>query len=157
MSRQLPARPDGSSDFSPGDTMSSSFTYGSPLDRQSIRLLEFEQSSTLDEVCCRLVTTCLADAEYVALSYAWGEPTPTRRIICNGKPLYIAENLYGALNHFSQHPLRAPLWCDAISINQADNDEKAIQVRMMGKIYAHAKEVIIWLGEEHETDRQALK
>jgi hypothetical protein len=71
--------------------------------------------------------------------------------------LYVAENLYGALKHFNQHPLRTPLWCDALSINQADNSEKVTQVRMMGNIYAHADEVVIWLGEEHETDRQALK
>ena len=42
------------------------------------------------------------------------------------------------------------IWVDAISINQGNegknDDEKMIQISLMGKIYSRAYEVIIWLG-----------
>jgi len=38
------------------------------------------------------------------------------------------------------------LWVDALSINQDDEAEKAVQVAMMGDIYHAAESVIIWLG-----------
>jgi hypothetical protein len=69
MSRKPPARPDGSSGLSPGGITRGSFRYDSRLDHQSIRLLEFENTSSKPNVVrCRLVTTRLADAQYVALS-----------------------------------------------------------------------------------------
>jgi hypothetical protein len=40
-----------------------------------------------------------------------------------------------------------PLWVDAICINQSGPVERIEQVRMMGEIYRHADEVLIWLGE----------
>ena len=40
----------------------------------------------------------------------------------------------------------APLWVDAISINQADLSERNAQVRMMAQIYLSASVVIVWLG-----------
>jgi len=46
------------------------------------------------------------------------------------------------------------LWVDALCINQGDNNERANQVKMMGKIYAQASKVIIWLGNE---DRKPLE
>ncbi|KAH3954369.1 hypothetical protein HBI56_046650 [Parastagonospora nodorum] len=45
------------------------------------------------------------------------------------------------------------LWVDALCINQDDNIERANQVKMMGKIYAHASNVSIWFGNE---DREPL-
>jgi Heterokaryon incompatibility protein (HET) len=37
-------------------------------------------------------------------------------------------------------------WIVWVCINQSDDDEKAIQVQMMGKIYSMASTVIVWLG-----------
>ncbi|KUJ11334.1 CNVH-domain-containing protein [Mollisia scopiformis] len=42
------------------------------------------------------------------------------------------------------------IWIDALCINQEDNDEKAIQVGMMGRIYKSAKSVVVWLGRERQ-------
>jgi hypothetical protein len=47
-----------------------------------------------------------------------------------------------------------PIWIDALCINQKDIEERAAQVRLMGKIYRQARRVIIWLGEEN-TDGEA--
>ncbi|KAJ9156280.1 hypothetical protein NKR23_g1143 [Pleurostoma richardsiae] len=49
------------------------------------------------------------------------------------------------------------LWVDAISINQADMDEKAAQVNMMGRIYSQTQKVIVWLGPEDMFARPAVK
>jgi hypothetical protein len=39
------------------------------------------------------------------------------------------------------------LWIEAICLNQADKDEKAQQIPIMGRIYEEAKLVHIWLGK----------
>ena len=50
------------------------------------------------------------------------------------------------LRHESQPRL---LWVDAICINQTDKDEQSRQVQCMGDIYAGAKKVLVWIGEDH--------
>lgn len=50
------------------------------------------------------------------------------------------------------------LWIDALCINQKDNNEKSSQVMMMRDIYAHAKNVLVWLGPHiEEIVPQALR
>ncbi|KAJ9663577.1 hypothetical protein H2201_005538 [Coniosporium apollinis] len=57
----------------------------------------------------------------------------------------------------SNRPTRL-LWIDALCINQKDNDEKSSQVMMMRDIYAHAKNVLLWLGPHiEEIVPQALR
>ena len=48
------------------------------------------------------------------------------------------------------------MWIDALCINQADNEEKGIQVSIMGKIFATAERVISWLGPEEDNSNQAM-
>ena len=50
------------------------------------------------------------------------------------------------------NPFQATVfWIDAICINQADEDEKATQIPLMGKVYSLAGRVLGWLGAD-ETD-----
>jgi hypothetical protein len=42
------------------------------------------------------------------------------------------------------------LWVDALSINQADDDERSQQVCLMRAIYTQASSVEIWLGESFD-------
>jgi hypothetical protein len=72
------------------------------------------------------------------------------RIICNGHMVSVAENLYHALLQLRQMPDIQYLWVDAICINQADLEERAQQVSVMGKIYASAEQVIVWLGQPNQ-------
>lgn len=44
----------------------------------------------------------------------------------------------------------AGIWIDAICINQDDLEERALQVRIMDKIYSQAAETIVWLGAADE-------
>ncbi|KAK0648136.1 heterokaryon incompatibility protein-domain-containing protein [Cercophora newfieldiana] len=48
------------------------------------------------------------------------------------------------------------VWADAICINQSDLDERASQVRLMGRLYSQAKSVIAWLGPSDATVPDAL-
>ncbi|KAK4182868.1 heterokaryon incompatibility protein 6 [Podospora australis] len=67
---------------------------------------------------------------------------------------YVTRNLAVALRH-----LRSPvgqgrvLWIDAICIDQANDDEKGVQVALMGEIFKRAWRVVAWLGpQENDSD-----
>ncbi|KAJ3526679.1 hypothetical protein NM208_g11071 [Fusarium decemcellulare] len=73
---------------------------------------------------------------------------PSTVICCNGLEIEISPNLYAALVSLRQkcsEPLT--LWVDYLCINQSDTDERSSQVRLMGEIFSHSSEVLIWLGE----------
>ncbi|KAM5355518.1 hypothetical protein ACJ41O_002164 [Fusarium nematophilum] len=86
-------------------------------------------------------------AGYEALSYTWGDPQPTVRILVNGLPCWISANLFAALRQLRARERDRVLWTDAICINQNDLKEKAAQVGMMFSIYLKAYRVIVWLGQ----------
>jgi len=56
------------------------------------------------------------------------------------------------LRHFREESSVRYLWVDAICLNQADNDEKSIQVGLMGDIYRQARRILIWLGDASPED-----
>ena len=93
------------------------------------------------------------DPEYDALSYVWGDPAQVGTITVDGKPLPISQNLRTALRYVRQRDRPYILWTDAICINQADEDEKYRQVRLMRQIYAKATCVRAWI--DHKMDRPA--
>jgi hypothetical protein len=68
-------------------------------------------------------------------------------IILNGKLFRVRENLYSFLRVAMERFPRTPLWIDAISINQEDDDEKAKQVARMPDICHVGPETLMWLGE----------
>jgi hypothetical protein len=83
---------------------------------------------------------------YEALSYVWGNPNPSDRVLCNGQPIQIGPSLSQALRRIRCQEATRTVWVDAICINQEDEDEKSHQVPMMGSIYSLAKTVVVWLG-----------
>ncbi|OPB36197.1 hypothetical protein A0O28_0109730 [Trichoderma guizhouense] len=85
-------------------------------------------------------------AQFDALSYVWGSPTVTGEITCNNRRRNVGKNLYDALERLRLPDEERVLWIDALCINQADNQEKTQQVRLMGEIYSKAQRVLIWLG-----------
>ena len=88
------------------------------------------------------------DLHYTALSYTWSGPVSQCSIIIGGVPLHITENLELALRRIRGLDRPKNLWVDAICINQNDNEEKSVQVLLMGDIYANAARTIVWLGEQ---------
>jgi hypothetical protein len=85
--------------------------------------------------------------EYEALWYAWGENKSRRRVLADGVPLPITENLDRALRRLRYSDRSCMLWIDTLCINQGDAQERSHQVQHMAMIYKSAKEVIIWLGD----------
>jgi Heterokaryon incompatibility protein (HET) len=118
------------------------------------RLMLLLPGSTSDPVLCLLSILPLASVDdYVALSYAWGDTSLRIPMICNGRKLYITENLNAALIRL-RHPEKwFCLWVDSICIDQKSIQDRNHQVRLMKHIYEGASQVFIWLGEaDEETD-----
>ncbi|KAF4617059.1 hypothetical protein G7Y89_g15091 [Cudoniella acicularis] len=109
---------------------------------------------------------------YNCLSYTWAYPQwdkisavpidtthagdRKKRIDCDGKSIYITENLEFALTRLREDMAsidedrqeRTPMWIDAICIHQESDEERSVQVAKMDEIYRHAQKVIVWLGPE---------
>ncbi|KAI9711034.1 MAG: hypothetical protein M1820_002472 [Bogoriella megaspora] len=85
---------------------------------------------------------------FEALSYCWGDPTPTHSLLIANWEFKVTENLHSALRRLRFMDRERVLWIDALCINQADANEKSKQVGLMGKIYCLAKRVLLWLGED---------
>lgn len=106
------------------------------------------QYSRLDSLCSLDTTT-----QYSAVSYAWGEPVFTHHVRCASTAtpsrISITPNVDGMLRHLRDPANPRYLWIDAISLNQADEIEKAAQVPLMGQIYQQARTVHVWLGPDH--------
>ena len=95
---------------------------------------------------------------YEAVSYFWGDPDFSHKLLCdNGSSvLRITPNVDSLLRHLRKVSKPRHLWVDAICLNQKDNDEKSIQVQLMGEIYHQAKKVHVWLGEADEDIEKVL-
>jgi hypothetical protein len=133
------------------------FVYENDLEPREIRLIDLRYGEDDDQIECRLVRHHLdipsPDIKYVALSYVWGDPDDTAEVLCDGQLLEIRENLHSLLRHIREFEEWEPqttefLWADAICINQANEEEKSQQIRLMQEIYRRAEGVILWLGEE---------
>lgn len=95
---------------------------------------------------------------YYALSYVWGQEPQIHQIQINDKGVMIRPNLFQALQRLRERYRDQPryVWIDSLCINQADLDEKSIQVGRMAEIYQKAKRVHIWLGEEDFVSNSAM-
>ncbi|KAF2017677.1 HET-domain-containing protein [Aaosphaeria arxii CBS 175.79] len=84
-------------------------------------------------------------------------------IICDGQIIKVTSNLRDALNMLASRvatpdPLNGPMyyWIDALCINQSNVEERNAQVTMMGKIFAAAESVIVWLGKKDDFTLDAV-
>jgi hypothetical protein len=112
----------------------------------SIRILELEPGSGTTTLRCKLSVVERGHAQpYEAISYSWGRSENTRVIYCDGKKLRVTLNLRDALWRIRDPTHVKILWADAVCINQNDNEERANQVKEMGRIYADAVRVLVWL------------
>jgi hypothetical protein len=89
---------------------------------------------------------------YTALSYVWGAPIFDDIISFEYGQLNISASLAGALNHLRSTEHSVILWTDQICINQPDVAEKVQQIPLMGMIYTHATNTLIWLGDDGGED-----
>ncbi|CAO2653765.1 Nn.00g031760.m01.CDS01 [Neocucurbitaria sp. VM-36] len=134
---------------------SASLEYGTST---NIRVVELLQNSSREPITCKLHVMVLDDQiGYSALSYVWGDETNKKKIVLDGKPFYVRENLWNLLQQARQSLFTGILWIDAISIDQANVPERNHQVAMMGAIYAEAELVVVWLGLETGATARAIR
>ena len=148
------------------------FSFGScPLTdpRGEIRVLDLLPGGFESPIECTLATQSLMPAtkhgqtrEYEALSYVWGQGTPTHSIKIHtagqsAGVMYIMPNLYAALRRLRDDRSVRVLWIDAICIDQANTQEKNCQVPLMADIYRRAEHVCVWLGQSSDDSDKALQ
>ncbi|CAI9633045.1 unnamed protein product [Alternaria burnsii] len=85
--------------------------------------------------------------KYDALSYAWGNATPSAKCICDGNAILLRDNLDSALRYLRKPQDVRYVWIDFLCINQNDLVEKAFQIPRMKTIFSKASTVVVWLGK----------
>ncbi len=105
------------------------------------------------------------DPKFEALSYAWGSMTDLETLIIRDTTpsdilpqteIPITKNLASALRYLRLAKEPRTLWIDAICINQADHEERNLQVPRMRHIYPLASRVVFWLGPATDSSPQAM-
>lgn len=97
---------------------------------------------------------------YEALSYVWGSTEAPQSIYVGYQEratLQVTRNLRTALQHLRSPDQERVMWIDALCINQSDDIEKAIEVAMMGQLFAFAAHVVVWLGPEANGSAMAME
>jgi hypothetical protein len=131
------------------------FRYDPLAEPDSIRLLLLEPSDDADaELRGSFVHTTTRERAddildgFIALSYCWGDPTPTSSIsVGNGQyHVGITASLDTALRGVRDARCVCRLWVDALCIDQQNVKEKNQQIPLMGSIYEAADHTIIFLG-----------
>ncbi len=116
----------------------------------SIRLVQLRRNA---ESITGLLKTVDHDApdcpSFTTLSYTWGAVEHTRSITLYGQPFPILTTVYPILEALcdgSKFDSEAWYWVDKICINQANLEERASQVRLMGRVYATSARRAVWLS-----------
>lgn len=131
--------------------------------RESFRLLKMRPNpsgdtwgGTLVEDRLPLDRCTVNVTKYVAVSYAWGDPTFN---VPSEDSIEISLSLSTALGHIlfeAAEAGRINIWIDQICINQRKYEERKQQVSLMSRIFAGAEQVIGWLGPAFEGSDEAL-
>ena len=137
----------------PTTAMSTEAVYSqAPLvtERRDIRILILAPGTGNDILRGELIVESLDydDLHYTALSYTWSGSVGEHFISIGDAPLHITENLSMALRRIRGPTRPKNMWVDAICINQDDHEEKAVQVNLMGHIFASATRTTVWLGDK---------
>ncbi len=81
----------------------------------SFRVAELLPGEEGDPVSCLLHVADLSNPpEYEALSYAWGDPSATSTVYCQGKRKEVTQSLHGGLTHVRFQDRSRFLFADAV-------------------------------------------
>lgn len=98
--------------------------------------------------------------DFATLSYTWGDPDITEKIMLNGEEIEVRKNLADALRVYRRlgwfQSSHYGLWVDAVCINQADAAEQGAQVARMRAIFAGSWTTVAFLGEATRTSHLAM-
>ncbi len=140
------------------------YKYQLITEAEGIRLIELQPSQDLAApIQCNLIhinpsvwKTHDIFNYYIAISYVWGNPDKSNIIMVDGRYLGVTSNVNSALQDIRNEIYPLFLWIDAVCINQEDNEEKALQIGLMGEIYAGAQHTIIYLGPADDDSPEVL-
>lgn len=131
-----------------------------------VRLVCLQLDSLEEPIVCGLEYAPLdaAHPAYVAISYVWGDPIPTKTISLCGINYPVTESLCLTLRRVRQRlrteksgvNTHALIWIDALSINQSDLAEREVQVLRMAEIYSGASKLLAYIGEPGEDAKNYL-
>ncbi|KAG6360614.1 hypothetical protein INS49_011678 [Diaporthe citri] len=85
-----------------------------------------------------------ATPSYHAISYVWGSLGDTVTILVNDRRMRVRRNCEYAPKQSACYGGARYSWCDAICIDQTNDDEKGHHVYMMGDIYRNAQIVLLF-------------
>ena len=130
------------------------------LGESNIRLLSIHPGQFDDEVYCQLLQESLKNLPvYDAISYTWADDSGDRQ---KNKTIRLGSELFAVTTSCQLALRRARLhgkltvWIDAVCINQDDKNERTHQVRLMAQVYANARSVMVYIGEESTTSSEAI-
>ncbi len=111
-----------------------------PLKSESkeIRVLLVGPGDDVQPVHCTIVYISLTDdarQSFETISYTWGDPKLRSTIYVDGHRLDVPASGERVLRRMRHSDRPRLLWLDAVSINQADLDERSQQVTIMHEIY----------------------
>jgi hypothetical protein len=129
------------------------FRYRRLRTSHNFRLIELFAGGEEDEIVFRMFDSNLnVHPEFEALSYTWGGTTLSHLVRTTTGIIRVTENCAAALRDLRYLFRNRILWIDAICINQLSNLEKSLQVPLMSRIYAEAKQVVIHIGHKSHLD-----
>jgi Heterokaryon incompatibility protein (HET) len=129
-----------------------------PSGGHHIRLVKLDEGEKTGEITCSVIQCPISAApEYEAVSYCWGSPLEKTQVTCDGKALHVPLSLRPFLLRTRAKGRQRTLWIDSICVNQADDGEKASQVREMHQVYRKASRTLIWLGQDSETSTLGIQ
>jgi WD repeat-containing protein 55 len=134
------------------------FQYPTILEPRQIRLVSFQKDGN-SQINFRFHEHALDDRSmtFIAMSYFWGDPTPTHRIWSPDQE-YIEMNGSAArmIDWLAREEWGAWYWIDAICIDQNNLDEKGQQIPLMRDVYSKAEEVYAYLGGDSESVKKGF-
>ncbi|KAK8249301.1 heterokaryon incompatibility protein-domain-containing protein [Phyllosticta capitalensis] len=142
--------------------MSNNYQYTKLATPSTIRVIKLEEQKVDNIITCIIRHVEQSKFEYHALSYVWGDPTPTRKIYLGSSGdqssiFTLHENLWRFLDWaWNRQMFDRWIWTDGISLNQADHNEISQQVPRMGEIFQNARLVMAWLGMSKKEGEQIM-
>lgn len=113
--------------------------------------------NSIETLNCKIHSVTLREAPiYEALSYTWGKLNRhlpitlihTGEQAVEDQALFATPQLVMALKRMRFPSTPRLLWIDQLCIDQGNEDEKGLQLQLMGEIYRRAQQVVVWLGED---------
>jgi len=104
---------------------------------------------------------------YRALSHAWGKQYATQSIVVGKRPIPLSPRMKKGIEMIcasdqvgsckrGRQTFSINLWVDTVCNNQANDAEKALQVRATSEISSDAVSVLVWLGTAADSSDCAM-